>query len=99
MKTLTKIYLSFLSIFVLILIVLFIIGLTKSPFTTNNNQNTPPNTHTHHHEEAKQNNKELNPKEKEALSEIQTRLQELELFNQKNIEKSKKIKEEDNILS
>ncbi|WP_373403317.1 AAA family ATPase [Candidatus Phytoplasma solani] len=99
MKLSTKIYLSFLAIFSLILFVLFIVGLTKTPSNSNTNQNPTQNTHTQQHGEEKQNNKELNPKEKEALSQIQTRLQELESINQKNIENSKKIKEEDNILS
>ncbi|MFB0638505.1 MAG: putative secreted protein [Candidatus Phytoplasma solani] len=84
MKLSTKIYLSFLAIFSLILFVLFIVGLTKTPSNSNTNQNPTQNTHTQQHGEEKQNNKELNPKEKEALSQIQTRLQELESINQKN---------------
>ncbi|WP_349402170.1 AAA family ATPase [Candidatus Phytoplasma solani] len=91
MKLSTKIYLSFLAIFSLILIVLFIVGLTKSPSTPIPNQNPTIQPPT--------NQKELNPKDKEDLAKLQARLQELEKSNQKNIENSKKLKEEDNILS
>ncbi|WP_373402684.1 AAA family ATPase [Candidatus Phytoplasma solani] len=93
MKLSTKIYLSFLAIFSLILFVLFIVGLTKSPTTPNSNTNQNPTI------QPPTNQKELDSKDKEELKLLQTRLQELESINQKNIENSKKIKEEDNILS
>ncbi|WP_373402807.1 AAA family ATPase [Candidatus Phytoplasma solani] len=93
MKLSTKIYLSFLAIFSLILFVLFIVGLTKSPNTPNSNTNQNPTI------QPPTNQKELDSKDKEELKLLQTRLQELESINQKNIENSKKIKEEDNILS
>ncbi|WP_373402931.1 hypothetical protein [Candidatus Phytoplasma solani] len=41
MKLSTKIYLSFLAIFSLILFVLFIVGLTKTPSNSNPNQPQP----------------------------------------------------------
>ncbi|AGL90846.1 AAA family ATPase [Candidatus Phytoplasma australiense] len=90
MKLKNKIYLSFLALFGFILLILFIVGITKKENNIkpliNPTITQPPNN-------------QLDSEAKEELNKLQKRLKDLEIINQQNINNNKKLIEEDNQLS
>ncbi|AGL90913.1 AAA family ATPase [Candidatus Phytoplasma australiense] len=90
MKLKNKIYLSFLALFGFILLILFIVGITKKENNIkpliNPTITQPPNN-------------QLDSEAKEELNKLQKCLKDLEIINQQNINNNKKLIEEDNQLS